>query len=483
MTAVDNREFTVSDGVEPRTRSVSFLAFILRFTEPGGVTVPGGPDQPQLLLDRDHRGRPQLPGTSLAGALRAMVAGREMIGARCGQDVAGDWFGPVLSGTEADAKASRVWVYGSEPLDDAGTAVLASTRIDRWRGAAADSTLRTEEVLQAGTRFTVYLRWDDADEREVADLAALIAAWRPLLGRGTSRGHGRCATGDVRHGTLRLSDPDDLLLWLTRHGPDLARAVTAQQVTAQPVAAPDSDGGVPGDMLFRVPVRIAGPWRIGTGDKPERGSREPLRLLRSSPDGPPLVPGTAVKGLLRSRAEFILRSVGVTPVPCRDGQCPDENGAVCWTCHVFGYGGGSDEDATAVGRRAVLRFADSVVADPVPVSRPHIAIDRFTGGVLAGALYATEALEDGTFTIAAELRFSAADEATDNAVGGTRRAEIAAVLRLVLDDLNDGIIGMGAATARGYGSVRVEFGAADGELPSTADARRTLARMVRMSGS
>jgi len=468
MTVVDNRELTVSGGLEPRSRSVSFLAFILRFTEPGGVTVPGGPDQPQLLLDRDHRGRPQLPGTSLAGALRAMVARREMIGARRGPEVAGDWFGPVLSGTEADAKASRVWVFGSELLDDAGTAVLSSTRIDRWRGAAADSTLRTEEVLQAGTRFTVFLRWDDATDGEVADLAALIADWRPLLGRGTSRGHGRCVVDDVRHGTLRLSDPHDLLRWLTLHGPDLARAVAVQ-----PVTVPDSDGGVPDDVLFRVPIRIAGPWRIGTGGKPERGSREPLRLLRASPDGPPLVPGTAVKGLLRSRAEFILRSVGVTPVPCLDGRCQG-----CWTCQVFGYGGGSDEDATAVGRRALLRFADTVVANPVPVNRPHIAIDRFTGGVLDGALYTAEALEDGTFTIAAEILPSAADEAA----GEARREEIAAVLRLVLDDLNDGIIGMGAATARGYGSVSVEFGAADGELLSTADARRALAAMVRGGG-
>jgi CRISPR/Cas system CSM-associated protein Csm3 (group 7 of RAMP superfamily) len=459
MTAVDNRELTASGGVEPRTRSVSFLAFILRFTEPGGVTVPGGPDQPQLMLDRDHRGRPQLPGTSLAGALRAMI------GAWRGPEVAGDWFGPLLSGTEADAKASRVWVFGSELLDDAGTAVLSSTRIDRWRGAAADSTLRTEEVLQAGARFTVYLRWDDAGESEVADLAALIAAWRPLLGRGTSRGHGRCVVDEVRQGTLHLSDPDDLLRWLTLHGPDLASAVAVQ-----PVAASDSGGGMPDDVLFRVPIRIVGPWRIGTGDKPERGSREPLRLLRASPDGPPLVPGTAVKGLLRSRAEFIARSVGLTPEPCLDGRCQS-----CWTCQVFGYGGGSDEDATSVGRRAVLRFADAVVANPVPVQRTHIAIDRFTGGVLDGALYTAEALEAGTFTIAAELLSGPVEE--------SRRAEIAAVLRLVLDDLNDGIIGMGAATARGYGSVRVEFGAADGELPSTADARRTLARMVRDSGS
>jgi hypothetical protein len=44
--------------------------------------------------------------------------------------------------------------------------------------------------------------------------------------------------------------------------------------------------------------------------------------------------------------------------------------------------------------------------------------------------------------------------------------------------VNDGIIGMGGGTARGYGSVRVEFGASSGGLPSVEDARRKLAEMV-----
>lgn len=467
MTVVQERGHSVDGGREPTGRSVSFLAFTLRLTEPGGVTVPGKPGhdekgerrQAQAVLDRDHRGRPQLPGTSLAGALRAMVAARD-------EAKAVDWFGPHLADGQAEAKASKVWVFGSELLGHVEVAELTSTRIDRWRGAAAVPTLRKEQLLPAGTRFEVFLRWDDAADGEVAELAALIAAWRPLIGRGTSRGRGRCVVESVRHGTLRLSDPGDLLLWLTRHGPDLAREVARQQTVDVP-----AESAVAADVLFRVPVRTVGPWRIGEGNKPEPGSQEPLRLLRAFPGGPPLVPGTAVKGVLRSRAEFILRSVGMTPEPCQDGCCQ-----ACWTCQVFGYGGGSDEDATSVGARAVLRFADTVVANPVEVAkpRPHIAIGRFTGGVRDRALYTSEALEAGEFTIAVELLSADVTEKL--------RGEIAALLRLVLDDLNDGIIGMGAATTRGYGSVRVEFDAAEG-LPSAAGARRALAGMVRDSGA
>lgn len=436
-----------------RVRSVSFLVFELRFAEPGGVTVPGGAEGAQVLLDVDPRGHVHLPGTSLAGALREL-ARRER-----GDAVAADWFGPILAGADTEAKASRVWVLGSSRLDEAETFFLSSTRIDRHRGAADGSTLRTEEVLPAGARFRAFLRWDDAGDGEVEDLAALIAGWRPLLGRGASRGRGRCAVEDVRHGTLRLADPADLLRWLTRHGPELA-----QDVAVQPVIVPT--GHPASDLLFSVPARIIGPLRIGTGDKPEPGSREPLRLLRRPGGGPPAVPGTALKGLLRSRAEFILRSVADESAACRTGTC-----GTCWTCEVFGYGGGADLDARAVGGRAAVRFADAVITGPAEVTRAHIAIDRFTGGVLDGALYTSEALEDGTFTIEAEL--------LPGPAGESRRAEIAAVLRLALEDLNDGIIGLGAATARGYGSVRVDFSADGVTLPSAQDARRTLTTMVR----
>lgn len=452
MTITQARTATARGPAEPRTRSVSFLTFILRFTEPGGVTVPGGPDQAQVILDLDPEGRVHLPGTSLAGALRELAREQR------GDATAADWFGPILSGTEAEAKASRVWVLGSRRLDNADSQVLSSTRIDRARGAAAGNTLRTEEVLPAGARFEVFLRWDDVSEDELAQFGRLIAAWRPLIGRGVSRGRGRCAMETVRYGTLRLSDPADLLRWLTSHGPDLAREVAETEVDI-PAATSES-------LLLSVPVQILGPLRIGTGNKPAPGSKESLRMLRTKPGGPPVVPGTALKGVFRSRAEFILRSVIGEAAACQPGTCGD-----CWTCQVFGYGGGTADDSTSVGGRAAIRFSNAVVSDPVEVTRAHIAIDRFTGGVLDGALYSSEGLEGGTFTIEADLLPGAASH--------VQSAEITAVLRLVLEDLNDGIIGMGAATTRGYGSVQIAFDAAGVPLPELAVARRTLTRMVR----
>jgi len=429
-------------------RSVSFIVFILRFAEPGGVTVPGRPDQrAHLLLDTDPEGRPQLPGTSLAGALREMV----------GEDEAPTLFGQLLppgDGPDVDAQASQIWVLGTRPVDVSPGEVRASTKISRSKGAAEANTLRTEEVLAAGTRFEVFLRWDDAPGGAVEEFAGRLAAWRPLIGRGVSRGRGRCAAEDVRHGTLRLDQPQDLLRWLTMSGPDLARTVAAESAGA-PVGMPAEE------PLLRVTMSIAGPCRTGSGEEPQD---QLIPIFRVA--GAPVLPGTGLKGLFRSRAEYILRSVGAIPVPCQDQRC-----GICWTCQVFGFGGGQDVAFTSVGVRSAIRIADAAVHNPVEVRRTHIAIDRFTGGVLPGALYKMEAVESGTFTVEVE-RLAALD--------ARQLDEIRAVFRLVLEDLEDGIIGIGGGVARGYGSVSAGLGDAgsSGGLPSAAEARRVLAQML-----
>jgi CRISPR/Cas system CSM-associated protein Csm3 (group 7 of RAMP superfamily) len=135
---------------------------------------------------------------------------------------------------------------------------------------------------------------------------------------------------------------------------------------------------------------------------------------------------------------------------------------------VFGRGGGRDESAESVGARALVRIPDAEVREFTERVRTHVAIDRFTGGALPEALYTMEVLEAGRF----ELRVDAIA-----AIGEPLLTEIRAVLRLVLGDLDDGIIGMGAGVARGYGTVVVPDLAGAG-LPAPAEARAVLRKMA-----
>jgi CRISPR/Cas system CSM-associated protein Csm3 (group 7 of RAMP superfamily) len=460
-------------------RAVTFIRFFLRFAEPGAVTVPGSPDpndeapwdrdRAHLVLDADPQGRPQLPGTSLAGCLREMVRLAD------GEETAKELFGCLLpagsGGTEVDAKASQIRILGSRPVGADGdeittvpSVVRASTAICRTRGAAKANTLRVEELLPAGSRFEIFLRWDDARQAGLERLLSLLAAWHPLLGRGSSRGRGRCVIEGIYHGKLRLNEPEGLHCWLTASGPALARTVATTEF---------SDGNLPAgpEPLLQVTITIAGPLRVGTGQPAEAVGDQGQKVAQLFREGGRyILPGTGLKGLLRSRAEFILRSVRVTPAPCMDQRC-----GKCWPCTVFGHGGGQDPDAVAVGARALVRIPDAPVADPVQVRRQHVAIDRFTGGAHEGLLYTDDVLEGGSFTITVERL---ADD-----LGAGSETQIRAVLRLVLNDLHDGIAGIGAGVARGYGSVTVDFADAEarGYLPSARAAQASLAQMAAAS--
>jgi len=461
------------------TSTVTLIRFVLKMVEPGAVTVPRPARQGEVDVepDTDPWGRPQLPGTSLAGALRAWVQHA------AGEAAADAWFGHLLEagsgGAGVDAVASRVWVLGSRLVDENGADTDWAALVERWstaispeRGAADAHTLRGERLLAAGARVEVFLRWDAADPADVDRLLSLLVGWRPLLGRGTSRGRGRCQVEALRQGTLHLDRPGDLLRWLTLDGPELVRDVaTSQSSRAARVDVPNAGG-----YLVEVPMHVVGPLHVGAGGDARFGTdpatgRQVSALLAE--DGAVVVPGASLKGVVRSRMEFILRSVRLQPAPCLDGRC-----GWCWPCRVFGHGGGADPRSDSVGVRSRVRFRDAAVVDAATRQRTHVAIDRFTGGALDQLLYTVDGVETGRFTLAVEAGAAGSGALTEPAL-----QQFQALLRLVLADLDDRLVGIGAGTARGYGSVRVDTGSAEatGALPTLPQARRTLAAMVAAS--
>lgn len=470
--------------------TVMFVTFDVVLEDYGGVGVPGSVAAPAdrtgdperhttgSRLDVDAEGnRPQIPGTSLAGGLRDRIA------SRYGDEQARHWFGSIRSdraGTgegatapaddapdrgsvndlretlrRVDADASPLWVFDAVASGTTATETLVSTAVDRESGSARNRTLRAEQVAPPGTRFGAVLRWDGADEAERTALLAAIAGWRPLIGRGVSRGRGRCRVENLRHGTCDLGTTSGLRQWLTLDGTRLAA-----DVAREPWQGEVAQEETPAE-LCRIRWTIAGPVHVGTGAPRRQDGHDP-QVVRRGPAGP-LVPGTAFKGLLRSRTEFILRSVGVNPSPCLDASCGD-----CLPCRLFGYTTRRPAGDGSVGRRGVLRVLDAPIRTSTPVRhREHVAIDRFTGGARDKLLFTMEAVEEGTVDLVIE------DLGCDHDLQELAKA----LIRLVVDDIRDGYVGVGAATTRGYGALACD--AQIPELPTPEEARATLRRLER----
>lgn len=156
---------------------------------------------------------PILPGTSLAGALRARterIANTLRPGS--GKVWAAQLFGQ--SREFGELTASRMWV-DETVIEAPNEWIHTKVKIDRFTGGAYPGALFSEGVLlpSPATRLTIHLRLQEADEGEVGMLLLLLKdLWTgdlPLGGEaGAGRGRLRGQTVDIqwKGHTWRLAD-------------------------------------------------------------------------------------------------------------------------------------------------------------------------------------------------------------------------------------------------------------------------------------
>jgi CRISPR/Cas system CSM-associated protein Csm3 (group 7 of RAMP superfamily) len=410
--------------------TIDVIRIDLELESAGGVTAPETDDVIDLPLAHDADRNPYVPPASLAGGLRSHFGddAEELLGPGPGQGGAGD--GPVGS--------SPLWLLGSEVLlpDGAGPFTVQSTAIDPHRAAAQVSTLRTRQLLPAGTTIRCFLRLKPELTTRAVDT---IVSWRPVVGRGRTSGAGRARVTAVGWRRLDLrsrTGPSDWLLGgraglfptdLTRY--DGHRLVPAR---ARPPA-------------LRLELQVMDALAVGARTDGQ------LRLLRTTSGaggGTPVIPGTTWKGVLRSRCAYILRSCGgpicdpPPPVPGRR-PAPHRPCGACPICRLFGYTSSDALRGEPVGRAGQLELSDTVLADAPPLRvRNHVAIDRFTGGARDGLLFTQQVVVAGTATLEIHARQPLAD--------GDR-----GLLLLAIRDIDEGYLGIGGATTRGCGTLRL----------------------------
>ncbi|KGM14456.1 RAMP superfamily CRISPR-associated protein [Cellulomonas bogoriensis] len=461
------------------------------------------------LVDRpvalDGQGRALIPGSSLAGALRSAC------------ERASD-----LAGLSAEA-STRLW--GSRNTADEGAAagfvtvddatgqdlvlpeVRSSTSIDRRRGVAADGTLRSAEVLPRGTSFAfrVLVAEPSGREGDGAALAALIEGVLTgpglRLGAATTRGLGHVVLEGARRTRRDLGSRAGLLAALEGREPDVLQA-------------PVEVGAAPGTLRVTVPWRARGPVMTSLRVQGAAADTVPL-TSRDALDGSVrfLLPGSSIKGALRSQAERIVRTLTGSEAPSDHLEGMAGPPAVV---ALFGRpaqddaaGTGSSDDPGQQGRKGALVVQDSMSERAVPGARwrevlraahdpgtgpvppltgalcealdgpgelrsvTRVALDRWTGGAADGALWT---VVEPHLTGPGQWR--PIELVLDLERAGDEAEAALALLLLVLVDLCEGWFGLGYGQTRGYGSVEVDPGQVRFDLdPGTAP--RSLAEVAQ----
>lgn len=382
--------------------------------------------------------------------------------------------------------------------------------IDRTTGAASDGALYEHEFLPRGTRFTIRITAEGRDGEPTVNkqsdgipgpassesVKKILEVIVDILKSGAVCLGGRTGSGQ---GTIQVIEPK-----LRRTGKTTdAGALTAPADVLDTLIGEDAEGtSLPlelGGWTLEEPARITIAWWSPTGifvaeddkltkqrkekaqetDLTANGVTEPLRDPSVPWDEAQLlIPGTSIRGALRSRASRIARTVLAAKNELSTFASHDLHEQIAAEPNLVRYMFGSTE------YRGALTVHDCLSTDRGKrIEVTHNAIDRWTGGVIDGGLF-TEAVYLGTkwqpITIDIDLRqllnnieaekgpeddgtTVGADEAEDSSVEREQpkptHADYAhaayVLLGLVLTELSAGTLPLGSRSTRGLGQVVV----------------------------
>lgn len=416
-------------------------AIVARWTITGELVLEtaahfggGDGDAADMMLIRDARtGGLLLPGTSIAGAVRSHLA--DILGGYRNEE--DPRIARLFGGARGDdiGAQSTLIVFDALTSSSSVVEIRDGVQIEVSRGVAEEHKKFDLEVLPAGACFP--LRFDlivSTLDEEIDLLSLLVAALGGLssgevaLGARRSRGLGAVRATKWRAMRHDLSSRAGWLAWLLGEEPCSADLAAETSDIAEACKR-----GLSGRVLREQPDQRR---RVIVEADLSLTSGLLIRSAPAVPDAPDAVhlqsagrsvlPGTSMAGVLRARALRIARLV-------RDGRGDAEH----WVDRLFGPQTQSAESAAAKLHASKLRVHESLIEGGVRTRPSRIRIDRFTQGVVPGALFDEEPEHGGRARLRLELR---------DPVPG----ELGLCL-LALKDLLTGDIALGGSSSVGRG--------------------------------
>lgn len=462
-----------------------FARLVLEAQSEHGVHSGQGDATHDVLLVRDANGLPALPGSSLAGVLRHAYAERYGKGetarlfGQAGEHAQPSWL-TVAWGLVHDSNDRPCeGLLANVGTDDALLQfLLAAKPIVRQRvrlqhtGTAAGEGKFDVTRIPAGVRYSSWLGyWCDgspASRAQWTQLLDLLRSQALRVGHGTRSGAGHFEVRELATASWDLR---------TREG-RAAYAKRPRSRAEKQGLQPESLLGAGASLHVQLNLQAEAGWRVGGGERSlaeHGGDKEPDLLPQHSirvvwpqtgpariEDGLHFLPGSAIKGALRHRVAYHYRcltkdwaAADRKPDHYKPENCPA-------VVELFGQAP-EDQKNTIQARAGLLVFRDVLIPDAQTAVLMHNRIDRFTGGVMHGALFSEEVLWKTPLQVRIDL------------VGGKRLDEVSSsarqALQRALEDLASGSLPLGASGSRGLGVFIDESGAG----PQWSDAGQWLA--------
>lgn len=437
------------------------------------VHVGGVSHDPEidLALAIDGQGRFYIPGTSLAGALRAWMT------AAGDQTTVNSLWGTLQDDGQPN-HASFILVEDA-PITGVDAEVRDGVGIDRVLGAAAERMKYDQAILPKETQIplemTVELQGSDTDVYEalLKDLLEALQNKHLRLGASKTRGIGRV---ELRHLSIcqqTLNTADGMLDALRQQGKGIAIGDLSTSDSLKPRPR----------LTLTINWKPIGSLMVKAESDGIVVDHLPLVSAVDENNLAFVLPGSSIKGALRTQAERIVRTVKQRETPDSNdlsrrfmeqleqdslitalfGRAAkvERNGKVRQVGHI---GALAVDDCYAqcnidsqvwnriTGAKTSEDLYEELKVVPLPDTQQgfHVAIDRWTGGAADGLLYSTlEPMGIEWETITLTLDF--------NQLENNKAEKLVALtlLLLLLRDMMAGRIPLGYGTNRGMGAIAI----------------------------
>jgi len=421
------------------------------------------------LVATDANGLPYIPGTAIAGVLRHLI-GEEEAKTFFGNPQKGKQTGSEIIFTEAklvgkDGKAIDGLKQidtkdGQKQIDTKDGQKQIDTKIDFYQhylnlpirqhnsidkyGTVRDTGKFDEQVVYKGSRFCFEIEMvsDGSNTEDFNKVLNQMQSSQFRLGGGTTCGFGEVKVVKVQARTLDMQKVEDRTSYASK----------SSCLSSDWAGWKENEYSInkPKDEVTAYELRLQPDdfFLFGSGYGDDDADMTPVKetVLTWYEDGKfkgfeekqTLIPATSVKGALAHRVAFHYNKFKEYFVGNDNAKVLSENEAVR---QLFGY---ADEKGN---RKGCITLSDVFLGEaPKEKVVPHVAIDRFMGGTIPGALF-NEKVSLGK---GREIRLHLYLHLRQGKYG----EKVVEALEQALSDICNGLLPLGGGVNRGNGTFK-----------------------------
>lgn len=434
---------------------------LARITIEADTPLAVGSGEKDILTDalvvRDVNNMPYIPGTSITGVLRSAFIEKH-------KDLVNNIFGFQ---TKNDGKGSELIVTDAILIGKEGKALDGLQTIDindpfysnyfnlpirqhvsmSDKGVAKNTGKFDEQVVYKGSRFVFEMELLSGDDRTdlMKTLLGMIQGASFRLGGGTRSGFGKIKVIDIQYRNLNLTDAKDLGLYLKKNASLMENWEGYKPLE---VERESDDSWTTYTLTLTAGDFFLFSSGFGDADADMTPVSERTVIWENGKpkfsDLNVLIPATSVKGAIAHRVAYHWNKLNGRYAENNDCLIGNKNPAIKT---LFGY---TNEKEIVRGNVLVSDVFTKGAGEKII---NHVAIDRFTGGSIDGALF-TEKVINGkgqNYKLVFQVKTSAFTPIIDDI---SKEGTIQQALEDTLKDICNGLLPLGGGTNRGNGIFR-----------------------------